>query len=95
MVAMVVRDVGLPCRNSSVTVSTVPVDGAQVILNGVPAVTEVRVVNVKGFWAVVRAASVAMTIDAEIEKCILAVFVLSSLPSIILLFKYFPTFQSY
>jgi hypothetical protein len=32
-----------------VIVSMVPVDGAQVILNGVPAVMEVRVVNVNGF----------------------------------------------
>jgi hypothetical protein len=73
---MVCRDVGSPCRNSSVTVSTVPVDGAHVMLIGVPAVTDVRVVNVKGFWAVVRAASVAIIIDAEIKKCILAVLLL-------------------
>ena len=36
-------------------VSTVPVDGAQVMLKGVPAVIEVRVVNVKGFCAEARA----------------------------------------
>ena len=46
---MVVRCVGSPCRSSSVIVSMVSVDGAQVVLNGVPDVTEVRVVNVNGF----------------------------------------------
>ena len=49
--------------------STVPVEGAQVMLNGVPAVTVLRVVNVKGFWALVRAASAALKKMAE--NCIL------------------------
>ena len=49
IVSMVFRCVGSPCRRTSVTVCTVPVDGAQVMLNGVPAVIDVRVVNVNGF----------------------------------------------
>jgi hypothetical protein len=67
IVATVVRCVGSPCRKSKVTVSTVPVDGDQVMFIGVPAVMEVRVVKEKGFWAVVRAASVAMTSDVYVE----------------------------
>jgi hypothetical protein len=70
MVAMVSRCVGSPCRKSKVIVSMVPVDGAQVMFIGVPAVIEVRVVNVNGFCAEVRAASVAMATEAYIEKCI-------------------------
>lgn len=74
IVAMVLRCVGSPCRKTKVIVSTVPVDGAQVMFIGVPAVTEVRVVNVNGFCAEVRAASAAMTTEAYVEKCILRIF---------------------
>jgi hypothetical protein len=74
IVAMVLRCVGSPCRKTKVIVSTVPVDGAQVMFIGVPAVTEVRVVNVNGFCAEVRAASAAMTTEAYVEKCIFGVF---------------------
>jgi hypothetical protein len=71
-----------------VIVSTVPVDGAQVMFIGVPAVIEVRVVNVNGFCAEVRAASVAMATEAYVEKCIFSVF--PSFPSLFnsLLFNY-------
>jgi hypothetical protein len=41
---------------------------------GVPAVIEVRVVNVNGFCAEVRAASVAMATEAYVEKCIFGGF---------------------
>ena len=74
IVAMVLRCVGSPCRKSKVIVSTVPVDGAQVMFIDVPAVIEVRVVNVKGFCAEVRAASVAIATEAYVEKCIFGVF---------------------
>jgi hypothetical protein len=72
MVATVVRDDGSPCRKSRVTVSVEPVDGAHVMLNGVPAVIEVRLVNVKGFWALVRAARAAKR--RVVESCIFGVF---------------------
>lgn len=49
IVSMVFKCVGSPCRRTSVTVCTVPVDGAHVMLNGVPAVIDVSVVNVNGF----------------------------------------------
>ena len=50
-------------------VSTVPVEGDQVMLNGEPAVTVVRVVNEKGFWAV---ASVARAVRRSVERYIFA-----------------------
>ena len=71
MVAMVVRLVGSPCRSTSVTVSTSPVVGSQVMLKGVPAVMEVRVVNVKGFCAEARAEKAASR--RVVEKCIFSV----------------------
>jgi len=78
IVSMVFKCVGSPCRRTSVTVCTVPVEGAHVILNGVPAVIDVRVVNVNGFCAAARAENVAMTSEAESEKRIF-----SSLPIIL------------
>jgi len=60
IVSIVIKWSGSPCRRTSVTVSVVPVDGAQVMLNGTPAVIEVRLVNVKEFCALERAARAAM-----------------------------------
>lgn len=40
------------------------------MLNGVPAVMLVRVVNVNGFWALARAAMLARMRD--VENCILS-----------------------
>jgi hypothetical protein len=74
IVSMVFKCVGSPCRRTSVTVCTVPVDGAQVMLNGVPAVIDVRVVNVNGFCAAASAENVAMTSEAGSEKRIFAFF---------------------
>jgi hypothetical protein len=53
-------------------VSVVPVDGAHVMLNGVPAVMLVRLVKVNGFWALVRAAKAATR--RVLKKRILDVF---------------------
>jgi hypothetical protein len=64
IVSMVFKCVGSPCRRTSVTVCTVPVDGAHVMLNGVPAVIDVRVVKVNGFCAAASAENVAMTSEA-------------------------------
>ena len=75
MVATVFRFAELPCLRIKLTVSVVPVDGAQVMLNGVPAVTVVRVVNVKGFCALAKATTAAKR--TEVENCILTVSVFS------------------
>ena len=47
---MVARLFALPCLRTKVTVSTVPVDGAQVILKGVPTGMDCgRETKLKGF----------------------------------------------
>lgn len=74
IVSTVVKDVGSPCRKTRVTVSVVPVDGAQVMLKGVPAVIEVRVVNVKGFWALVIEKRLVAARRRVVVRCILAGF---------------------
>jgi hypothetical protein len=56
---MVVRDVAGPFFSTNVTVSTVPVDGDQVIGKGDPAVTSGALLNEKGFCALTRVARVA------------------------------------
>jgi hypothetical protein len=72
MVVIVARELGFPCRKTRVMVSVVPVDGAHVMLNGVPAVIEVRLVKVKGFCALVRAARAAKR--RVRENCIFAIY---------------------
>jgi len=69
IVVTVLRSAVLPCLRIKLTVSVVPVDGAQVMLNGVPAVTVLRVVNVKGFCALAKATTAATR--REVENCIL------------------------
>ena len=69
IVKIVERAEGSPCRKTRVMVSTVPVEGAQVILKGVPAVMELRDVNVKGFCA--KASEDRAPRRRVVEKCIL------------------------
>lgn len=71
IVSIVSKAVLSPCLSTNETVSVVPVDGAQVILNGVPAVMLVREVKVNGFWADARAATAARM--RVVENCILSV----------------------
>ena len=66
---MVVRSFELPCRRTRVTVSVVPVEGAQVMLYGVPAVIVDRLVIVNGFWAAARDARAARR---RVVYCILS-----------------------
>ena len=49
IVSTVSKSVLSPCLNTNETVSVVPVEGAHVMLNGVPAVMLVRDVKVNGF----------------------------------------------
>ncbi len=65
IVATVAKWAGSPCLSTSVTVSTVPVDGAQVMLKGVPATTTGVVVNVNGFCALATAESAARRRGSE------------------------------
>jgi hypothetical protein len=60
IVITVVSSVEFPSLNKMVTVSVVPVDGDQVISNGVPAVTSGTVLKLKGFWALTRAVNAKM-----------------------------------
>lgn len=74
IVSTVSKSVLSPCLNTNETVSVVPVEGAHVMLNGVPAVMLVRDVKVNGFWADARAATAARM--RVVENCILAFFYL-------------------
>lgn len=65
------RLVLIPCLKIKEIVSDVPVDGLQVMLNGVPAVTVERVVKEKGFWALTSAVAVARR--RAVENCILLI----------------------
>ena len=69
---MVARLFALPCLRTKVTVSTVPVDGAQVILKGVPTGMDCgRETKLKGFCAAAKA--VNSTIVRKVMNCILEV----------------------
>jgi hypothetical protein len=62
MVSTVFNALGSPWRRSSVTVSTVPVEGIQVMLKGVPTLMLEGIGSMlKGFWAAVRVARAART----------------------------------
>jgi len=67
IVAIVARLLLAPCRRTKETVSVVPVDGAQVMLKGVPAVMEDKELKVKAFCAAAREARAAN--KKEVEYC--------------------------
>lgn len=73
MVATVARAALFPCRRIKDTVSVVPVEGDQVMLNGVPAVIAVgSVTKLNGFCADASEARAAKR--REVEYCIFALF---------------------
>jgi len=70
MVAAVTRCWGSPCLRTKVTVSVVPVEGDQLMLNDDPTeILEGRVVKENGFWADANEARVARR---RAEYCILS-----------------------
>ncbi len=64
--------VGAPCFKTSVTVSTVPVDGDHVMLNGCPAVMDVSAVKEKGFCALTMVANTRKKAGRRLVRFILA-----------------------